>query len=351
MPFGVAGGGSQVIPFDGEDGQGDPISVFAPVRARVIIDQVGEIHFPNWDVETRGGGLEVTALDGPSQGSKTLYWNDTLLPTTGKACVPSSAARDGRAGVNSTGGVHGWCGTGDPWGNQRLIDDWTYQVANIQDDVEIEAQATSCVDVFALQGADPFNVYQVDTASGTMVSIGQMDPEGSGSNNGMGISADARYVFSHRSGNVNRFDTQTGETDSFTGTSSLTATHGAVNPATGIYYYGNINGSNNGATVYAFDTTTETYLGQVATISFGRTSPGGNGDWTFDRQGNLYLTAGSASSNDLYVVADALPVGAGPSVAAGASLLNTIATTAAINGLAFGADGFLYPASAPASSG
>ncbi len=348
VPFAVTDDGQQIIPFDGEDGQGDPLSAFAALHARAIIDQVGEIHFPNWDVETRGGGLEVTALDGPSQGSKTLYWDDTLLPTSGKSCVPTASGRDGTSGVNSTGGVHGWCGTGtDPWGNQRLIDDWTFQVANIQDDVTVPAKATSCVDVFGLQGQSPFNVYAVDTATGAMTSIGQMDAGAAGAtnNNGMGISADARYIFTHRIDKVYKFDTQTGTTTSFAGVSGLNATHGAVNPATGIYYYGNVNSSSNGATVYAFDTVSSTPLGQVATISFGRTSPGGNGDWAFDRQGNLYLTAGSATSNDLYVVSQALPTTAGPSVTRDASRLATITTTQAINGIAFGADGFLYPAS------
>ena len=146
-------------------------------------------------------------------------------------------------------------------------------------------------------------------------------------------------------GNVNRYDTETGTTDSFTGTAGLTATHGAVDPANGIYYYGNINGSDNGATVYALDTAGGDYLGEVATISFGRVSPGGNGDWAFDSQGNLYLTAGSTSSNDLYVVSAALPTADVTPVNVSASLLTNIRTTEAINGIAFGADGYLYPAS------
>ena len=133
IPQAITADGTYTVPFDGLDGLGNPISLADPITARVLIDQAGEIHFVNYDVENRGG-LQVTALNGPDAGSTTLYWNDTQLRTESRMCT--TPVLDGRGGVDSTGGVHGWTcpiatsnfndGVNGSWGDVRYIEDWTY---------------------------------------------------------------------------------------------------------------------------------------------------------------------------------------------------------------------------------
>jgi fimbrial isopeptide formation D2 family protein/uncharacterized repeat protein (TIGR01451 family) len=198
-----------------------------------------------------------------------------------------------------------------------------------------------CPNVYALQGGSPYNIYEVDTATGDMTIVGQNAP-GSGTANGMGISADARYVFSHRSGEVLRYDTHTGLTDTFPGVGGFNATHGGVDPSSGIYYYGNISSGN----IYAFDPGTETNLGQVAELSFDIAPAGNNGDWSFDAQGNMYVVAGSTATSSLYVVSGLPTTSQGTPVTVTGEQITTFSTSgAAVNGIAFDATGSLFAAS------
>ena len=131
IPVAITADGPQTVAFDGLDGLGNPISILEPIRARVAVTQTAEIHFVNWDGEQRNG-LQVTALNGPEAGSTTLYWNDTQLRTQDRSC--GTPVLDGRAGIDSSGGVHGWTCNQNPnngisgsWGDVRAIDDWTFQ--------------------------------------------------------------------------------------------------------------------------------------------------------------------------------------------------------------------------------
>jgi hypothetical protein len=128
------------------DGKAKDGTVVAPqqrVKVWALIDRAGEIHFTNSDVEYRSG-IDVRRLNGPATGRTTLYWDDHRLRIDGKHQV-STAVRDGRAGVDSTGGVHGLptggVGGGFGWGNERFIDDWTFVP------VGIEAEAVAPADL------------------------------------------------------------------------------------------------------------------------------------------------------------------------------------------------------------
>jgi uncharacterized repeat protein (TIGR01451 family) len=151
LPAAVTADGAASVDFDGLDGQGDPIAPTQAFGARVAITQAGEIHFVNFDVEARGG-LRVEALNGPESGSTTLYWNDTALRTEQRICLTPET--DGRAGVASDAGVHGWpCdltqvpsaeynannGIGGSWGDVRNIDDWTYHQIDEFEEIEVAA--------------------------------------------------------------------------------------------------------------------------------------------------------------------------------------------------------------------
>lgn len=132
-----AGGATQVL-WDGKNSAGKVLSRRADVTVRVVIAEVAEIHFTLDDVEQLTGGIEVTALSGPQAGLKNLSWNDELLPNACEtnagapvACGSIASPRTA-AGVDSSGGVHGWA-PGDPngnpvsagWGDARYIDHWT----------------------------------------------------------------------------------------------------------------------------------------------------------------------------------------------------------------------------------
>ncbi|WP_114558731.1 DUF7927 domain-containing protein [Desertihabitans aurantiacus] len=178
LPVGVVDGAA-TVEWDGLDGEGDPVSIYTDINARAVIDQAGEIHFVNSDVETRGG-LEVTATNGPEAGSQTLYWDDTDLRTADRLCTTPQL--DGTAGVDSAGGAHGWTcflnsnnGVTGSWGDTRAIDDWTFQ--QIDESFEIEIPGTvqpvfSCAPgapglLFQYPvGATETNVFSIDLASG-----------------------------------------------------------------------------------------------------------------------------------------------------------------------------------------
>jgi uncharacterized repeat protein (TIGR01451 family) len=118
----VSGGpGDYNQTFDGRDGQGQTIAFGIPLTARLWFDKTGEFHLVMDDIEERGS-ITLTRLNGDGAPDATLYWNDTPLSTSGYYPTPQL---DGRAGVDSTYGVHGW-GSSRSWGESRSIEDWTY---------------------------------------------------------------------------------------------------------------------------------------------------------------------------------------------------------------------------------
>ncbi|MDQ4054770.1 MAG: GEVED domain-containing protein [Actinomycetota bacterium] len=148
VPAAVTQDGTVTVEFDGRDGLGAPIASTQPIGARVAIARTGEIHFVNEDVETRSS-MRVQALNGPDAGAADLYWNDTALRVADRICV--TPQRDGRAGVSSGGGVHGWpCsdltaanqndGIGGSWGDARRIDDWTFHSIDEFEEIEIPGE-------------------------------------------------------------------------------------------------------------------------------------------------------------------------------------------------------------------
>jgi hypothetical protein len=138
IPFLVANENTLTVPFDGLDANGSPISGASTIKAKVLVDKTGEVHFTLVDVENLGG-VKITRITGDPTNATILYWDDTLLTETGKTSVTS--LKDGTGGVNSdvTNGVHGWGGSGNAqWGNDRLIDNWTYASAAATQEITVE---------------------------------------------------------------------------------------------------------------------------------------------------------------------------------------------------------------------
>lgn len=116
-------------------------------------------------------------------------------------------------------------------------------------------------------------------------------------------------------------------------------TMGAINPATGLYYYGGYSGSV--VNLFVFDPATNSApAGPVVSITTPN-PPGGNGDIAFDKTGRLYLVSGSATQAALYAADGTVP-SSGTGTTLTSRELSRGATTVATNGIAFGSDGFLY---------
>ncbi|WP_051837505.1 DUF7507 domain-containing protein [Streptomyces sp. NRRL WC-3742] len=123
---------------------------------------------------------------------------------------------------------------------------------------------------------------------------------------------------------------------------------GAVNPDNGIYYFANYGAgtatSPGVGTLYGFDTTTNTFIGQVATFTLPFNSANfSNGDITFDGSGNMYVLAQSGTDTNLALVEGPLPTTAG-STRLTLQKLSTISnpTADSYNGDAFDNAGNLY---------
>ncbi len=100
------------------------------------------------------------------------------------------------------------------------------------------------------------------------------------------------YAFNRSDNKVLRFDATTGGTQEFAAPANGDAGNviaGAINPANGIYYYA-VGGSP--WKLYAFNTSTNTGIGQVGTIA----GLSVNGDMAFDAVGNLYVVSNASQS-------------------------------------------------------
>ncbi len=138
-----AGLGTASIPWDGRDANGNPISLTKPIAAKVTMDAAAEVHFPQVDVELRGGRT-VTALTGTRAGQNAgLYWDDSALSdlctANGGAKVTCQGSLPALTGENVTAQpTHGWGtpnNTTNTWGDNRVIDEWTF--------TDVDASATT----------------------------------------------------------------------------------------------------------------------------------------------------------------------------------------------------------------
>ena len=120
--LGAAPAGTVTVPWDGLDGNGNPVTGNATYRARVSVN-VGETHFPFLDVENATAGITVQRLNGPgcpgSLACSTLFYDDRPVDATlGIARLPNTGATSHPyPGPPGAGGTSGF-------GNDRGIDTW-----------------------------------------------------------------------------------------------------------------------------------------------------------------------------------------------------------------------------------
>jgi hypothetical protein len=142
---------------------GTKIPIGTLVKGYIELDHLGEVHILSGDIEKRDGGIEVLRQNGSATGKYTLFWNDlsglSQSPARYEPTDPLQSL-ESTGGTDSSGGVHSWdnpitydeCkevveGTSTTvqclfdkvghnnnyathsWGDNRLIEDWTYDVA------------------------------------------------------------------------------------------------------------------------------------------------------------------------------------------------------------------------------
>ncbi|WP_425834042.1 SpaA isopeptide-forming pilin-related protein [Streptomyces fractus] len=163
IQLGAEGKARNSYQYDGLDGQGNPIDGCAPINARLYFDKIGEIHLNQQDVEGRAGGVTFQRLNGPNLPDATLYWDDTQLAQDRTSQTP---ILDGTQGIDSTAGVHGWDYGSNSWGNNRLMDDWTY--ADVQVPTGEASFDAKCPDLKVSKTADVDHPNPGDTVNYTV---------------------------------------------------------------------------------------------------------------------------------------------------------------------------------------
>jgi LPXTG-motif cell wall-anchored protein len=207
------------------------------------------------------------------------------------------------------------------------------------------AAPLACLNTLYFSNGTAGNVGQLDLTTGTTSAAPVFaTPANSGTNtNQLGIGPGGTVAITGTTTSLIEYE----PTASAAGTTTVSpktagvggGTMGAINPLTGLYYYGAFSGTT--VNIYVFDPRTNSApAGPVVSVTTAN-APGGNGDMAFDKDGRLYLVSGSATQAALYVAEGVVPTsGTGATLAS--RELSRGSTTVATNGIAFGSDGFLY---------
>jgi conserved repeat domain len=180
------------------------------------------------------------------------------------------------------------------------------------------------------------NVDAINVTTGTATTVRSMSPAYNAL--GLTLSGTAAIGFSGTSGQITRYDTAAGTLTTYNGVDASAPTtiiRGAVNPATGIYYYG---GNGTSAYLGAFNANTNTPIGQVGTITG---LANGNGDFAFSTRGLMFVVA----ANTVMRVDDPAPPTTAGNQTLTTSLVATLPAGTNSPGIAFSTDGYLYVSS------
>ncbi|MDY1005563.1 Ig-like domain-containing protein [Curtobacterium sp. CFBP9011] len=168
-------------------------------------------------------------------------------------------------------------------------------------------------------------------SKGTTVDVADL---GTGANNGLGISREGTSMFAagnNTTATLRSFDPKTNTASGPVATDKVRPVlRGAVNPVTGIYYYGDSSGA-----LLAYDPATKKAIGQVGTIP--NLKPG-NGDFAFSSRGLFFVVA----ADKVYRVdTETVPTTAG-TTALTTTEIATLPSGTDSPGIAFSSDGYLY---------
>jgi uncharacterized repeat protein (TIGR01451 family) len=129
--------------------------------------------------------------------------------------------------------------------------------------------------------------------------------------NGLGIAVGglAAYAASDNGTVIQGYDATSGTWTSYPGKSGVgsVVTGGAVDPTSGIYYFGDVGTDGVTGQLWGFDTTTEQMVSPSPLVTFPATAGQNNGDIAFDGGGNLYIVTSSATAGTLETISGPLP--------------------------------------------
>lgn len=227
----------------------------------------------------------------------------------------------------------------------------------------VPPEPVACDTMFALgyQG-NPATLYTIDPGTGALSALWGLPNTGGGFTGGtsalnaLAVDAStntywaAQQQLNDTTATLVKLDGATGVATTLgpfaTGTAVATGFfNGAFNPATGIYYLAGQTGSN--GLIFGYNTLTNTWLGQVATIPV----PAGSNniaDFAFDASGRLYYVTDNASGTaPTRLIRTNVPL---PTTGSTATLPTTVIMQTATNqapsdGVSFGSDGYLYVSS------
>ena len=165
--------------------------------------------------------------------------------------------------------------------------------------------------------------------------------------NGLGITVDgtAAYSVADRGATIQRYDAVNGTWSVYPGTTANENMNtGAVDPVTGIYYFGNMGTPTTDGKIWGFDTRTNQIIDDAPLITFSERPGQDGGDIAFDGAGNLYLVASSATDGTLLVMPAPQPQTPAQAGTVVPTELSTFIVPGGVtvNGIAFDGTGTLY---------
>jgi hypothetical protein len=208
---------------------------------------------------------------------------------------------------------------------------------------------------YVLDGSNG-NFYQANETTGaTTASAGAF---GATTLNGFGVGPNGADAFavtqsSSSAGAATVYEltmsTGTVTTIAVTTAKSQTLLAGAVNPATGTFYFAGYTGTGTSAVLDLYGvTSTGTYLGLVATAP---TPNASTGDITFDGAGDLYILGGGSTPENIYSVSTTIPNTTETTpVSLTTKTLASISTSGNYYGISIDPNGYLYALNASTPS-
>jgi hypothetical protein len=259
-------------------------------------------------------GTSYTLTDTMAAGSVSLL--SAYIPTI--ACTDTTTSTP----VTATGSSPSWALT-VPNG-----DNYTCTITNTP--APLDCTNT----VYELNLGD--SIVAVNLAAGVATSLGTYaDPGGSNpAPNELAIAAGGTTgYFIDRAGNIVKYTAATGTYAVLYAGGLPYNTGGAINPQTGIFYFGSPGSGND---LFAYNTLTNTYIGEVGEFGAPASSTPSSTDFTFDTAGNGYTQLGGI----LYRFAP-------PTTASTATITQTAVTPANASlpvgdSLAFAGNGYIY---------
>ncbi|MFE4469579.1 hypothetical protein ACFRFH_12270 [Leifsonia sp. NPDC056824] len=166
--------------------------------------------------------------------------------------------------------------------------------------------------------------------------------------NGLGLTVGGTGAFmaSDNGTVIQGYDAATGNWTAYQGKTAPGSgvTVGAVDPITGIYYFGDVGTNGITGQLWGFDTKTDQMVSPSPLVTFPAVAGQNNGDIAFDGGGNLYLVFSSATDGSLEAISGPLPRTAAQAATLTPATLSTFTVPggAAVNGIAFDGNGTLY---------